>query len=171
MGDQRLVFNAGIEAYVDDGAHRPPICKHSASCLSMYGNFHLLKNYYTLPYSCIQSGCRLDKWNLVSDKSHLQLQCGVSLQLVLNDMLGSGAITVHEYYDALSNFKEAVNINLPNIKNLPFSKKRSMPIKISGKLKNYKNEGKTWVFFLEKVYISIGKLTLSSPSMKVCVTK
>ncbi|GIX60825.1 uncharacterized protein BcabD6B2_02600 [Babesia caballi] len=171
MDDRRIVFDAGLDAYVDDGAHRPPTCRHSRQCLAISGGFHARQKYYTLPLACIQNHCRIDKWSLANDNSHLQLQCGISLQLVLNEMLTDGTITIHQYYEALNCFKQTVHDKLGHIKDLQFSHKRSMPVKLNGQLANYKNENKTWIFFLESVYISMGRLTLTSPSMKICATK
>ncbi|CDR97072.1 hypothetical protein BBBOND_0309750 [Babesia bigemina] len=106
MDDRRIVFDADLDAYVDEGPSRPPICRHSRQCIASNGGIAPQEKYYTLPLSCIQNHCWIDKWSLATDKSHLQLQCGISLQLVLNELLRDSTITVHEYYEALKCFKQ-----------------------------------------------------------------
>lgn len=171
MDDRRIVFDAEIGDYVDSECCRPPSCMHSASCLSKNGNLHARQKYYTLPLSCIRNNCKIDKWSLVSDSSHLQLQCGASLQLVLHNMLKDGIITIHQYYEVLTCFKNAVNENIGKIKDMKFSHKRSPPVKLSAKIYNYKNEYDKWIFFLHSIHISVGRLIMISPTMKVNMTK
>lgn len=171
MDDRRIVFDADIDAYVDDQSHRPPVCKHSQSCLVGNDSFHARQRYYTLPLSCIRNHCKIDKWSLANDNSHLQLQCGASLQLVLNDMLTDGTITIHQYYKVLDCFRNAVYENIGYVKNLKFSQKRASTVKLNGRISNYKNEFNKWIFLLQDVHVSIGKLTLTSPSMKLSMTK
>ncbi|UVC54657.1 hypothetical protein MACJ_003626 [Theileria orientalis] len=138
MSNYKL-FDSDIATYLDEGLLPPPKVKHSEECSANEPQKKRQK-IYTLPLSCIKYGCSLSSSSLIYDKSHLRLHCGVSLQHTLQDFITKNVISPQVFYEIIEFHRQAIYETINDIKKLQFSKKRRSPIKIKGKIINYKNE-------------------------------
>lgn len=160
-------FEAGLSSCFDVGHIPPPKATHSKECLSSKGEAYKRQKFYTLPLSCIKRGCTLSTWTPIHDKSHLRLHCGVSLQHTLQDLITKNIITSRSFYETIDFYKQALYETIKVIEKLQFSKKRKPPIKIKGKITNYKKENNQCILYLESVNIMIDRITIKTKSVKV----
>ncbi|KAK2196699.1 Transcription initiation factor IIA [Babesia duncani] len=160
-------FNTLLDTYLDDEVSLPPKVKHTAACVASEGIEYTKQKFYTLPISCIRRGCTITTWDMSHDKSHLKLHSGISLQHALQDLITQNAITPQNFYEIIEFHREAVYESLTAVKQLQFSQRRRSPIKVKGKIINYKNEDEKWIFYIRASHITMGKLTLPSSSIKI----